>query len=76
MLFVGDFRDDLLCGGLAGCVTVLLKNPSNTKFEDLAHLSIDTLSDLIQLLENGFEVEQEKKLLLEEHAKDLNLKLD
>eukprot|EP01117_Protostelium_nocturnum_P012746 TRINITY_DN4711_c0_g1_i1.p1 TRINITY_DN4711_c0_g1~~TRINITY_DN4711_c0_g1_i1.p1 ORF type:complete len:238 (-),score=77.40 TRINITY_DN4711_c0_g1_i1:79-792(-) len=57
ILFVGDWRDDLLCGGAAGNVTCLLNNDKNVDFKDLAHLNVDSLHDLIKIISDGFSIE-------------------
>jgi len=56
VMFVGDFRDDLLCGNSAGNVTCLLNNELNGEFTNLADLNVKRLDELIHYLENGFEV--------------------
>jgi hypothetical protein len=57
VMFVGDWKDDLLCGGLAKCVTCLKNYATNSHLKDIAHLNIDLLEDLITLLETGFHLE-------------------
>jgi len=59
VLMVGDHLDDLMCGRGAQCVTVLLKNPSNVTFQEHAHLTIESLNQIITLFEEGFYLDVE-----------------
>jgi phosphoglycolate phosphatase-like HAD superfamily hydrolase len=63
VMFVGDFRDDLLCGGAAGNITCLLNNHLNQQFRNLAHINIKQLDELITHLEEGFEIDDFEKHL-------------
>jgi len=55
-MMVGDHLDDLRCGRDAGCVTALLRNPGNAAFEPEADLVLESLGDLLPLLQNGFQL--------------------
>jgi phosphoglycolate phosphatase-like HAD superfamily hydrolase len=46
-IFVGDSKDDMVCGKNSGVLTCLLRNDHNRDAESLADLIIDTLIDLI-----------------------------
>jgi phosphoglycolate phosphatase-like HAD superfamily hydrolase len=54
---VGDSVDDMTAGRLAGAVTVLLMNESNSHLAEHLHtdLVIENLDDLVGILEGGFE---------------------
>ncbi|CEM12735.1 unnamed protein product [Vitrella brassicaformis CCMP3155] len=50
-MFVGDFRDDMLCGKGAGAWTCLIENHKNQEFRELADLSVDSLAALARHLQ-------------------------
>jgi phosphoglycolate phosphatase-like HAD superfamily hydrolase len=54
---VGDSIDDMTAGRRAGAATVLLVNDANAHLADHTDtdLTITTLEELIDILENGFE---------------------
>lgn len=49
VVFVGDGRDDMLCGREAGAMTVLLRNNSNGHLAELADTVVDSLHELVVL---------------------------
>eukprot|EP00128_Syssomonas_multiformis_P004867 Colp12_sorted_trinity150504_noHs@8936 len=49
VVFVGDGKDDLLCGRAAGSHTILLRNDHNGDLAPLADLVVDSLTELAQL---------------------------
>ncbi|KAJ6262404.1 hypothetical protein Dda_3212 [Drechslerella dactyloides] len=55
LIMVGDSLDDMTAGRRAGAVTVLLANSENEALRGHEHtdLSVDRLSDLIEILEAG-----------------------
>ncbi|KAJ1668158.1 hypothetical protein IW140_000676 [Coemansia sp. RSA 1813] len=55
LLMVGDHGDDLLCGLRAGSVSALLRYEHNTQFENIAHIVVDKIDQLVNQLEHGFE---------------------
>eukprot|EP01116_Phalansterium_solitarium_P007380 TRINITY_DN20023_c0_g1_i1.p1 TRINITY_DN20023_c0_g1~~TRINITY_DN20023_c0_g1_i1.p1 ORF type:complete len:257 (+),score=81.00 TRINITY_DN20023_c0_g1_i1:89-859(+) len=59
VMFVGDFRDDLVCGRAAGNVTCLLRNSANEQFVPMAHVTVGRLDELVALLEQGFAAEMD-----------------
>jgi len=61
VLFVGDFRDDMICGNKAGNVTCLVKNPSNLKYIDYSDLQVDKLDELVDMLQQGFSIDESMK---------------
>ncbi|KAL5343777.1 HAD-like domain-containing protein [Aspergillus crustosus] len=56
LIMVGDSIDDMTAGHTAGAATVLLVNDHNNHLKEHMHtdLCIDKLSDLIDILDNGF----------------------
>ncbi|KAI8323100.1 HAD-like protein [Martensiomyces pterosporus] len=57
LLMVGDHADDLACGIRAGSVSALLRYPTNTKFESMAHITVDRIDELVGKLSAGFEAD-------------------
>jgi phosphoglycolate phosphatase-like HAD superfamily hydrolase len=55
-MFIGDHADDMQCAQRAGNVACLLQNDKNEQFVPLAHVVVKRLSDVIELLEGGFEI--------------------
>lgn len=54
MIMVGDSIDDMKSGTAAGCTTILLVNTVNRELvskRSLVHFSVESLSDIIDLLE-------------------------
>jgi len=49
VVFVGDGRDDMVCGREAGAMTVLLRNNSNGHLSPLADTVVDSLHELVVL---------------------------
>jgi len=56
VMMVGDHLDDLLCGRNANCVTVLLKNSTNSHFAPQADFVVNSLAEIVLLLREGFEL--------------------
>ncbi|ODQ54604.1 HAD-like protein [Saitoella complicata NRRL Y-17804] len=54
VIMVGDSADDLEAGKRAGAATVLLLSDVNGHLKDTADVVIASLTELIQVLENGF----------------------
>ncbi|KAJ2807515.1 hypothetical protein H4R20_001257 [Coemansia guatemalensis] len=57
LMMVGDHGDDLLCGVRAGSISALLRYPDNRVFESKAHVVVDRISELVEHLSNGFDVD-------------------
>jgi HAD superfamily hydrolase (TIGR01549 family) len=52
-LVVGDYLYDLLCAKAAGAVPVLLANSNNAKFAEHADFTIETIDQILQIIEDG-----------------------
>jgi HAD superfamily hydrolase (TIGR01549 family) len=57
LIMVGDWVDDVVAGNAAGCHSVFLKFEKNKEHLHMADHSIESLCDLIQLIETVFEIE-------------------
>ncbi|CUS21847.1 LAQU0S04e02168g1_1 [Lachancea quebecensis] len=59
MVMVGDSHDDVECGAAAGAATILVRSATNGHLlesrADLIDASVEDLSEIIELLEAGFE---------------------
>lgn len=58
-MIVGDHGDDLRCGKDGGGVSVLVRRGHNEKFEKDADIVVNSLDEIVELIENGFDVERE-----------------
>jgi HAD superfamily hydrolase (TIGR01549 family) len=52
-LVVGDYLYDLLCAKAAGAVPVLLANSNNAEFAEHADFTIETIDQILQIIEDG-----------------------
>jgi len=51
-LLVGDYLYDLLCAKAAGAVSVLLVNRNNAEFAEHADFTIETIDQILQIIED------------------------